>query len=363
MASLTQAAGVTRKLIAAGAVFLVVLIVGKVVLGMAIQFYNEMNPPKPPLPTMGYGVLKPILAPNSGSVNLTYKLETVGNTIPTWGPTAKVYFIPPNRSGFLNLERAKKQAAGLGFVFDPEQTGASTFRWTLSNPQRSVLDLDVNTDKFTMNVNWETDPNFLQTPAVPTAPETVNTAKSYLRGGGFLPVDLGDGDNKVMFLRYSGGNFTQVISPSEADFVQVDLFRKKIDKIPVKPIDPNKGLARVLIYYSRERGQKVVSAEYNYAEVVYGQFETYPIINGPEAWQLLNSGSGYVASMPKNSNQAVIRNIYIAYFDSLDNKTYLQPVYVFEGDNNFAAYVPAIPPDIAAYLQKTMNQYAKPQKG
>jgi hypothetical protein len=36
---------------------------------------------------------------------------------------------------------------------------------------------------------------------------------------------------------------------------------------------------------------------------------------------------------------------------------------VFEGDNNFAAYVPAIPPDIAAYLQKTMNQYAKPQKG
>jgi len=34
--------------------------------------------------------------------------------------------------------------------------------------------------------------------------------------------------------------------------------------------------------------------------------------------------------------------VYLAYYDSLDPQTYLQPVFVFEGDDDFLAYVPAV---------------------
>jgi len=42
------------------------------------------------------------------------------------------------------------------------------------------------------------------------------------------------------------------------------------------------------------------------------------------------------------AGQVTIRNIYLAYFEPVTLTNYLQPIFVFEGDNNFVAYVPAI---------------------
>ena len=59
-----------------------------------------------------------------------------------------------------------------------------------------------------------------------------------------------------------------------------------------------------------------------------------------------NGGSGFVARYPTNgSTTAVIRNVRLGYYDSYDPETYLQPIYVFEGDYGFTAYVPAISPE------------------
>ena len=40
--------------------------------------------------------------------------------------------------------------------------------------------------------------------------------------------------------------------------------------------------------------------------------------------------------------QAVVRNVSLAYYDSVIPQNYLQPIYVFEGDGNFIGYVSAI---------------------
>ena len=64
------------------------------------------------------------------------------------------------------------------------------------------------------------------------------------------------------------------------------------------------------------------------------------------AWEYLQTGKGYVAK--RTTPNVTIRKISLAYYESNEPQEFLQPVYVFEGDNGFVAYVPAIKSE---YLQ------------
>ncbi len=60
-----------------------------------------------------------------------------------------------------------------------------------------------------------------------------------------------------------------------------------------------------------------------------------------EAWNDLKMGNYWPAS-DVETNKVTIRNMYLAYFEPISLTNYLQPIYVFEGDGKFAAYVPAV---------------------
>ena len=61
-----------------------------------------------------------------------------------------------------------------------------------------------------------------------------------------------------------------------------------------------------------------------------------------QAWEELKAGEGLVASEHQAREEIVVRRITLGFFDSLEAQTFLQPVYVFEGDNNFVGYVAAV---------------------
>ena len=42
------------------------------------------------------------------------------------------------------------------------------------------------------------------------------------------------------------------------------------------------------------------------------------------------------------SSQISVKKMYLAYFDPAIQQDYLQPMFVFLGDNNFAGYIPAL---------------------
>ena len=72
-------------------------------------------------------------------------------------------------------------------------------------------------------------------------------------------------------------------------------------------------------------------------------FATYPLKSGAVAWQDLLDGYALIVNVGRNSpDKIVIRKIYLAYYDSEEPQLYLQPIFVFEGDNDFVAYLPAI---------------------
>jgi hypothetical protein len=87
--------------------------------------------------------------------------------------------------------------------------------------------------------------------------------------------------------------------------------------------------------------------ENNYHAVDYDQVHTYPLRDVQSAWRTLQAGEGYVAQRGLN-DMAIVRQVYLGYYDDFEEQSYLQPVYVFEGDGGFLGYVPAIDP---RYLQ------------
>lgn len=342
MASLTHVAKATRRSVNIGVALVITLIVGRIFLYWTVIIYKILVPTPPPPPTVGFGVLPAITFPAPIEGELTYRLETVDGLVPSYGPSVKVFFISFPQTTILGLDRGKQKAAALGFVFEPEQVAGTLYRWKNSQPQLATLDLDYTQGSFTMKTSWETNPKILTEVMMPDEVGAITETKNYFKQAGALPVDLEKGRVVTTLLKYSGGKMIPAVSASEAELVRVDLFRTDIDKRRVLPADPKKGLGRILISGSRVRGERILEAEYVHTQVEYEQFETYPLISGDLAWQRLTGGEGFVAVAPENGTQVVVRRVSLGYFDSLDQQQYLQPIYVFEGDEGFVGYVRAV---------------------
>ena len=58
---------------------------------------------------------------------------------------------------------------------------------------------------------------------------------------------------------------------------------------------------------------------------------------------MLQAGEGYVADKG-TTKDAVIREVYLGYYEDWDEQEYMQPIFVFIGDNGFVGYVQAVDP-------------------
>jgi hypothetical protein len=105
--------------------------------------------------------------------------------------------------------------------------------------------------------------------------------------------------------------------------------------------DVNSAPVSVLVSGSSVDQKKIVEVNYTYANVDTELYSTYPIKTTEQAWNDLKSGNYWPAS-DVSGNDVAIKNIYLAYFEPVSLTNYLEPIYVFEGDQNFVAYVPAV---------------------
>ena len=123
----------------------------------------------------------------------------------------------------------------------------------------------------------------------------------------------------------------------------MDIFRPNIDNLPVLPQNPNKGIIRIIFSGSNEAMKQIVQVEYNYFPVNLNESATYPIKTSSQAWRELQTKQGFIANAGDgNGGVVAIRKIYLAYYDAEVSNGFLMPLIVFEGDNGFFGYVPAI---------------------
>ncbi len=350
MASLTETAKVTRKAIRYGAIAFVAISVLWILGGAAIRYYQALNPPPPPPPTMDFGLLPRVIFPKeTGRPKLTLELPT--GIIPKFPDRMFVYYAPTKRSGFLDAQTGIDTARALGFTFNPNILNETTYVWTNQDLLSSKIQMDIVSGHFTLTRQWQNNPALLSLSNFTSDQQVIGDVMNYLRRGNLFPNDV-DREQKVTYLKAVPGKLTQTISLSEADFVQVDLFRNNLNTIdsttkkvvssyPFYRLDPDYGLIRAIESGSGDNTSRVVKLDYNYTTVDYTKSGTYPIKTGGMAWQEFSSGRGYVSDKSPKTGSIAIRRVLLGYFDS-PSQNYAMPIYVFLGDQGFVGYVSAV---------------------
>lgn len=344
MASLTETAYYTRKIINWGIVGAIALLVFRLLFVGFTAWWAAAHPPPPPPPSVAFGTLPAPNFPRSaaGSTDLTFNLQTVDGNTPYLGDRAKVYFMPKPVSNFLSFERAKKLATTLGFSGEAAGVSNRLFIWTDTAISYRTLQVDIVSGNFTLKYDYKSDLGIALEKDLPTREKALSEIKLFFDNIGVSSSEIMTGDLKISFLKLTGNQLTETTSLSEADFVRIDIFRPRLDDMSIFSSDPTQALVYLIFSGSKDSKKRLIEVGYTYNPISTDNFATYPIRSSSDAYKELTGGNGYIARVGENGNKINILKIYLAYFEPAETQTYLEPVYIFEGEKGFYGYVPAV---------------------
>lgn len=334
-------------------VFLVVLMVGRVMWTALSSYWRKLNPPPPPPPTVGFGILPAANFPAQSEADLPqeYVLEMAGG-LTDQTDRATIFFMPKPVASLLADQKAKEVAAKYGFIFAPEILAEDKYRFTKTQPLDMSLEINPIDLTFSLQSNYLSKPELLMANTnqqLPEEFEAVNRVKSYLSAAALINRDVATVSGKITYQKSLGGQLSQAYSLSDADFVRVDLDRGLIEgQYALYTPEGEKGVISAVISSAFSGASSIVELDYNYHQVDYEVSETYPLRGVKAAWKVVQAGDAYVVN-PERLQQAVIRSVELAYYDAFIYQEFLQPIYVFKGDNGFLAYVSAVNP---SYLER-----------
>lgn len=338
--TLTKTTEIGRLIVKFGGIALVLLMIGRMVINGATALWIATHPEPPPPPTQGFGPLPPIDFGSGGSEvkPQLYQLE-LPRSFPAVPDRAVVYRQSKSQLGLLSLEETQAHAQRLGFISQPIALDDSLYRWR----KNGILNATVELDIITKNLEYQTD--YLSRPEVqvnndlPNSFDAVQTVKQFLSSTDLLPADMATAAGETEFLKISGGQLRPAVSLSDAQAVRVDIFRTPLFGLAGYTGDGKTGLISAIV--ASLNGQPtVISLSLNYAPIDYTIPHTYPLRSPQEAWQAFQAGQGHVAAAQR-ADVATIRAVSLGYFES-PAQTYLQPIYIFSGDNGFIGYISAL---------------------
>lgn len=343
MGQLSRVASATRKVIKYGALGLVAYIILSFAFKFAIQLWRQLNPPPGPPPTVAFGKLQPISFPDSATNRqFGYRLETPTGTFPVFPDQAAAYAVPPHKANLLSLDRLKGLAIGLGFPGEPTRIAADRYRFTQPLPALLTLEIDLIYQTFFIQYQWQNDETILLGKQFGDPGGLKGRAKSKLAAADVLAKDLEDGSIEITYLKAVANALVPAVSLSEADFIRFDFYRQN-RAFPFVPAHYDKANVNLILSGSSDSKKQVISLEYAYFPIDYNSVATYPLKSVDTAWEELKQGKGYIARVKPSAPEGVaVRRVFLAFYDPAQYQPFVQPVYVFQGDDNFVAYVPAV---------------------
>ena len=353
MATLTETAYYTRSIIKYGLLSLVSLVVLRGAFIVSVRLYRRIFPPPPPPPSVRFGQLPrpPLTSVENLPETITYNLETPDGTTSIQNDSettrtkdqARVYFMPQSSPNLLGLPRAKEKAAALGFKTEPELLENSIYRFRHEN-QQLTLDVHSTSGSFHLYYSWQGNQSLPGNPPS-SDKEAEDTVKNLLTSAALLPKDIIEGDSTYEYFKVNGTGLSPTNSLSEADVVKVKLNRKDLDGLSVYSQNPDEAPIWGIVSKAAQVPNQIMELSYRYFPVEYEEYSTYPIKSSTEAWKELGEGKGFIVKLGENKDGNItIRRIFLGYLDVLDIPVkFMQPVFVFEGDNDFVAYLLAVP--------------------
>ena len=292
-----------------------------------------------------FGPLKrPQIPEATLSKGYKFTLDTVEGEPITASDTARVLLLPPSKPNALYREKIYLIAKTIGF-----NTETVTHKLVENNTEavfeddNQSLSLDVSRYNFTYKYFFEKTPEIFD---LATAPEKITAesrANDFLNSIGKYPKELTQGKTNVIYLSFNPNekSVTNAENKSSANLVEVDYYRPDIDGFPTVSSKYFNSSNYVLLTFDGN-DYRILRAQIRFFEKSEAQDGVYPLKSGKEAYESLKNGKGLVTSNPLNETDVVIKKMFLAYYEPEKYQAYLQPVYVFLGENNFVAYVPAI---------------------
>ena len=340
MATLTHTAYVSRNIIKFGGVGVLGLVGIYWILGIAWNAYVAAHPPYI-APTVRFGILPKIIFSEKQKDNKTFTAELPNDAFPKFKDQAKVYVIYRSKSVIGALEEAKKTAGLIGFPSEPNEIGTGIYEFN-DNLSNRKLTMNVLADSFKLSYNYLSDQTLLNPESMPDKAEAISLAKAFLSAAGKLYKDLDEGTTVVTYWKIDFGALSEVKGLNDANIIRVDFLRKQLDddKLIISEV-PDKSSVSVLLSGSSVAAKKIVEVNYKYINVDESAPSTYPIKTAEAAFADLKNGY-YWPAKDVSASSVVIRKVSLGYFEPITPVQFLQPVYVFEGDGGFVAYVPAV---------------------
>ncbi|MBN1168684.1 hypothetical protein JXA63_02220 [Candidatus Woesebacteria bacterium] len=342
MTSLTKVSIVSRKVVRYGIYLLIFGVILRFVILFGKDIYYKLNPVKPLPPEVSYGQLEKIPFPIKESpVKLTYELILPDGELPNFPVQVYIYKMPKVHTNIQVLDSARNKASSLGF--DPNGTELVESVYVFEHQEEpSRLTMNIVSGIFSISYDVRANLSILGR-FPPSSDEAINTLSSLLGRANSFPEDL-TGPVKHRYLKIEETGFKDAISQSDADVIKVNFYRKDYgEEIP--SMTPNAVESNVWFYLGgsdRRQNPPIVGGEYHYYPINENEKATYPIKTAQKAWEELQNGEGYIANLGNNDSNIIIRRVYLGYYDAGQYTPYFQPIVVFEGDNDFYAYVPAV---------------------
>ncbi len=347
MATLTETAYYTRRTINWLILAVIMYFILRIFWAALVGIFLAVFPPQAPPPNHRFGKLPAVVFPVQAtpSGQLTFQLQTIQGSVPPASSSATVFFMPKAAPNLLALSQTEDFAANLGFNPTPTAETKSIYRFNDNIYPLRTFHYDIVSNNFTIKYDFSQDTGLFIGTRPPLVEIATADAKSFLQTYKLFNDDLSHGTSKISFLKLVSDHFGPATSLSEADAVKIDFFRQSINGMQVFTPNSNQGQAYVIYSGSQNQKKKMLQLTYNFWPIDYLTFATYALKTSNQAWQELQGGGGYIASYPTNGNTAIVRQIYLAYYDSFDPQPYLQPVFVFQGDYGFLAFVAAVSPE------------------
>jgi hypothetical protein len=347
MSSLTYVAHASRKIIKYGGSGLIAFVLLWSIISFSIKAYKTAHPKYIP-PTVRYGALPKIIFPEKSLGEKSFNFEFTDDKIPNFGDQSRVYIIYRSTTKILALEEGKEIAKQFDFKNDPIETGEGVYEFK-NEETNKILTMDVLEGDFKLKYPYLEDQSILEIRNVPNKTKAIEIASSFLESGKKYTDDLKKGEKIISYWKISDGTLKSVLAQSEANVVKVDFYRKNLEE-KWKIVSPQNGEASVsvLISGSDDKNKQIIKANFKYVDIDRESFSTYPIKTVEQAIENLKANN-YWPLLDVGLKNVVIRDITLSYYEPVTLTQYLQPVYVFKGDNNFTAFVPAI---IDKYIAK-----------
>lgn len=342
--TLTEIAMISRKAIYAA-------LIGFVILAFATygmrqyQEWQRLHPPRiEEKQNYLFGKVPEIKFPKKELTDLNLHLELTTGVYPETPQLVKVYRLQTQKfSGFDPVQSGRDFAMKLDFTEGEKKVDDSVYEFTDKNNLSRKISINVINQSFKIESDLKNSNQLITTQSLPSPDESMNFARTFLSSIGLDTSHINLETPTIIYYRLEAdGNLTKTILPFDANLIKVIFGRRAIDEKAVFFNDESRGVAVFSLAKSPENQIQVVEAAYNGNTIDEGVVGTYFAKPAATAWEELKSKKEYIIDRGELI-EPIIRNMYLGFYDELDG-AYLQPVWVFEGDKNFKAVVPAVLP-------------------